>query len=105
MTQQPNSQDILFAGSIATGKSIVAACAGTLIRVKLELGGKDTSIVCPDVDVAATALKLVMGAMSNSDQVCVATKRMFIHLVIYAPMLKAMTEFVETMKLEETQTA
>jgi acyl-CoA reductase-like NAD-dependent aldehyde dehydrogenase len=94
-TQHPDIAKISFTGSIATGKKIMAACASSLKRVTLELGGNDASIVLPDVDVQKVAPELVMGAFQNSGQVCVATKRIYIHQDIYEPMLKAMVEFVK----------
>lgn len=79
LTAHPGIAKISFTGSIATGKKIMAACAPTLKRVTLELGGNDASIVLPDVDVKKTAPELVMGAFQNTGQVCVATKRIYIH--------------------------
>jgi acyl-CoA reductase-like NAD-dependent aldehyde dehydrogenase len=77
------------------------ACADTLKRVTLELGGNDASIVCPDVDIATTAPALVMGAIFNSGQLCLATKRIYIHENIYEPMVKAMGQFAATLKVGE----
>ncbi|KAK3713390.1 hypothetical protein LTR37_008582 [Vermiconidia calcicola] len=99
LTAHPGIAKISFTGSIATGKKIMAACAPTLKRVTLELGGNDASIVLPDVDVKKTAPELVMGAFQNSGQVCVATKRIYIHEDIYDDMLKEMVEFTKTMKV------
>ena len=79
LTAHPGISKISFTGSIATGKKIMAACAPTLKRVTLELGGNDASIVLPDVDVKKIAPELVMGAVLNTGQVCVATKRIYIH--------------------------
>lgn len=86
LTAHPGIAKISFTGSIATGKKIMAACASTLKRVTLELGGNDASIVLPDVDIKKTAPELVMGAFQNSGQVCVATKRIYIHEDIYDEM-------------------
>ncbi|KAK5129278.1 hypothetical protein LTR08_003634 [Meristemomyces frigidus] len=97
-TQHPGIAKISFTGSIATGKKIMAACASTLKRVTLELGGNDASIVLPDVDVKKVAPELVLGAFQNSGQVCVATKRIYIHEDIYDEMLKEMVAFVKTIK-------
>ncbi|KAF2770265.1 aldehyde dehydrogenase [Teratosphaeria nubilosa] len=98
LTMHPGIAKISFTGSIATGKKIMAAAASTLKRVTLELGGNDASIVCPDVDVKKTAPELVMGAFQNTGQVCVATKRIFIHQDIYDEMLKGMIAFTKTIK-------
>ena len=97
-TAHPGIAKISFTGSIATGKKIMAASAPTLKRVTLELGGNDASIVLPDVDVKKTAPELVMGAFQNSGQVCVATKRIYIHADIYDEMLKEMVEFTKSIK-------
>ncbi|KAJ9629532.1 hypothetical protein H2203_001906 [Taxawa tesnikishii (nom. ined.)] len=99
MTQHPGIAKISFTGSIATGKRIMAACATTLKRVTLELGGNDASVVLPDVDIEKTAPELVMGAFQNSGQVCVATKRIYIHEDIYKPMLEAMSKFASSLKV------
>ncbi|CAK3945879.1 aldehyde dehydrogenase [Lecanosticta acicola] len=96
-TTNPGIAKISFTGSIATGKKIMAACAHTLKRVTLELGGNDASIVCPDVDIKKTAPELVMGAFQNSGQVCVATKRIYIHKDIYDEMLQEMVNFTKTL--------
>ncbi|KAK4555962.1 hypothetical protein LTR86_007182 [Recurvomyces mirabilis] len=98
LTTHPNIQKISFTGSIATGKKVMAAAASTLKRVTLELGGNDASIVLPDVDIKKVAPELVMGAFQNSGQVCVATKRIYIHQDIYDEMLKEMVEFTKTIK-------
>ena len=98
LTAHPDIAKISFTGSIATGKKIMAACAGTLKRVTLELGGNDASIVLPDVDVKKVAPELVMGAFQNSGQVCVATKRIYIHQDIYDEMLAEMVNFTKTIK-------
>ena len=92
---------ISFTGSIATGKKIMAACAPTLKRVTLELGGNDASIILPDVDIKKVAPEVVMGAFQNSGQVCVATKRIYIHESIYKDFLAEMVNFVKTIKVGE----
>lgn len=97
LTAHPGIAKISFTGSIPTGKKIMAACANTLKRVTLELGGNDASIVLPDVDIKAVAPQLVMGAFQNSGQVCVATKRIYIHKDIYQETLAAMVEFTKSM--------
>lgn len=99
LTQHPGIAKISFTGSIATGKKVMAACASTLKRVTLELGGNDASVVLPDVDIKKVAPELVLGAFQNSGQVCVATKRIYIHEDIYDEMLKEMVAFTKTIKV------
>lgn len=67
-----------FTGSVATGKEIAVACAKTLKRYSLELGGNDAAIVLADVDIEMAANGLVWGAFCNAGQVCVRTKRAYV---------------------------
>lgn len=57
-TAHPGVAKISFTGSVASGKKVMAACAPTLKRVTLELGGNDAAIVCPDVDIADVVPKV-----------------------------------------------
>lgn len=92
-------QKISFTGSIPTGKKIMEVCAKTLKRVTLELGGNDAAIVCADVDIEVTAPAVVMAAFKNSGQICVASKRIYIHESIYQPFLAAMAECARALKV------
>lgn len=58
LTAHPGVAKVSFTGSTETGKKIMAACAATLKRVTLELGGNDAAIVCEDVDIPAVAGKV-----------------------------------------------
>jgi len=51
LTSHPDVAKISFTGSTPTGKKVMAACANTLKRVTLELGGNDAAIVCEDVNI------------------------------------------------------
>jgi acyl-CoA reductase-like NAD-dependent aldehyde dehydrogenase len=53
LTAHPGVAKVSFTGSVATGKKVMQACASTLKRVTLELGGNDAAIIYPDVDLAA----------------------------------------------------
>jgi acyl-CoA reductase-like NAD-dependent aldehyde dehydrogenase len=83
MTSHPGFAKISFTGSTATGKRVMASAAKDLKRVTLELGGNDAAIVMPDVDVDAVAQKIFFGAFYNTAQICVATKRLYVHEDIY----------------------
>lgn len=83
MTAHPGFAKISFTGSTATGKRVMESAARDLRRITLELGGNDAAIIMPDVDVAKVAQQLFFGAFYNSAQICVATKRMYVHEDIY----------------------
>ncbi|MES0875331.1 aldehyde dehydrogenase family protein [Sinimarinibacterium sp. HSW-8] len=83
MTAHPGFAKITFTGSTKTGKRVMEAAARDLKRVTLELGGNDACIVMPDVNLDEVAESLFFGAFYNTAQVCVATKRLYIHESIY----------------------
>jgi acyl-CoA reductase-like NAD-dependent aldehyde dehydrogenase len=67
--------------------------------VTLELGGNDPAIVLPDVDPAKVAPRLFWGAFTNSGQVCVAIKRLYVHEDVFRPVLAALTELARQVKV------
>jgi acyl-CoA reductase-like NAD-dependent aldehyde dehydrogenase len=99
MTPHPAVRKISFTGSVPTGKIIMRAAADDLKRVTLELGGNDPAVVLPDVDPAKVAQKLFWGAFSNSGQVCVAIKRLYVHEDIYRPVLDALSSLARDVRV------
>ncbi len=71
-------QKIVFTGSVATGRKVMAAAAETLTPVLLELGGKDPMIVCDDADLDRAAAGAVWGAFSNAGQTCISVERVYV---------------------------
>jgi acyl-CoA reductase-like NAD-dependent aldehyde dehydrogenase len=74
---------LCFTGSHATGVSVAAAVASRLVKVQLELGGKDPAYVCDDVDVAVAAAAVADGAFYNTGQSCCAVERVYVHAGIW----------------------
>jgi len=99
LTAHPGIAKISFTGSVATGKKVMEACAKTLKRITLEMGGNDPCIVYPDIDMDKAVPEVTMGCFWNSGQVCVATKRIYIHESIYTEFVKRMVEFTKNIKV------
>ncbi len=99
MTRHPGIDKISFTGSTATGRKVMASASETLKRVTLELGGNDPAIVLPDVSVEAIAEKLFWAAFTNTGQICVASKRMYVHKDIYEPLKAALVAYARTVKV------
>jgi len=68
LTVHPGIAKISFTGSIATGKKVMEACAKTLKRITLEMGGNDPCIIFPDVDLDKAVPEVTMGCFFNSGQ-------------------------------------
>ena len=74
---------VCFTGSVASGRAIEQAAAGTFAGVGLELGGKDPAYVRSDVDLAHAVENLVDGSYFNSGQCCCGIERIYVQADIY----------------------
>jgi len=79
MITDPRIHSIMFTGSAATGKRIMALASQNLTHVVLELGGKDPMIVLDDADLERSARGAIWGAFSNCGQVCSSIERIYVH--------------------------
>lgn len=92
---------VFFTGSYATGRKIAEAVAPRMVRLQLELGGKDPAYVADDVDVTAVAAAVADGAFYNAGQSCCAVERIYVHERIYPAFLEAFVNEVKGFKLGE----
>ena len=89
---------VFFTGSHATGQRIANAVAHKMVKLQLELGGKDPSYVRADLfeaDLKAAAESLADGAMYNTGQSCCSVERIYVHAAVYDAFL---AHFVSTVK-------
>lgn len=63
---------LVFTGSTAVGRKVMAAAAPHLTPLTLELGGKSPAIVCDDYPVEQAAARLATGKWFNGGQTCIA---------------------------------
>jgi acyl-CoA reductase-like NAD-dependent aldehyde dehydrogenase len=87
---------VFFTGSVATGKKIAAAVRGRLLKLQLELGGKDPVYVCEDVDVAKAAAGIADGAFYNTGQSCCSVERIYVAQKIFKPFVDAFVAEVKS---------
>jgi len=86
---------VFFTGSYATGAKIAEAAARKMIKVQLELGGKDPIYITDDVDVKAAAEATADGAFYNNGQSCCSVERIYVHEKVYAQYVE---HFMNTVK-------
>ncbi|MET0183143.1 MAG: aldehyde dehydrogenase family protein, partial [Caulobacterales bacterium] len=72
-----------FTGSVAGGRAIEKAAAGTFMTMGLELGGKDPAYVLPDAKIDHAIANLAEGAFFNSGQCCCGIERIYVHEEVY----------------------
>jgi acyl-CoA reductase-like NAD-dependent aldehyde dehydrogenase len=90
---------VFFTGSAATGARIAAAVGPRMIRLQLELGGKDPTYVADDADPKAAAESLADGAMYNTGQSCCSVERIYVHERIHDAFVAAFLETVAGFRL------
>jgi acyl-CoA reductase-like NAD-dependent aldehyde dehydrogenase len=88
-----------FTGSVAGGKAIERACAGTFTGIGLELGGKDPAYVAADADLHKAVDTLVDGAMYNSGQCCCGIERIYVAEPLYDKFIEAAAALTNQYKL------
>lgn len=90
---------ITFTGSVATGKKIAQVAAKNLKPVTLELGGNDPAIVLADADVKKIAEPIFWGAFTNTGQICIAIKRLYVHESIFDALVAELKAIAESIKV------
>jgi succinate-semialdehyde dehydrogenase/glutarate-semialdehyde dehydrogenase len=78
LVEDPRVGKIVFTGSVATGRKVMAAAATNLTPLVLELGGKDAAIVCRDADLDRAARGIAWGAFMNAGQTCASVERVYV---------------------------
>ena len=63
---------LLFTGSTAVGRLVMAAAAPQLTPLTLELGGKSPCLIAPDMPLALAVERMIFGKSLNAGQICVA---------------------------------
>lgn len=83
---------IFFTGSGHTGRLVMAAAAGHLTPVTLELGGKNPAIVDQTADPGAVARRVVWAKFLNAGQTCVAPDYVLVDQRAEGPLLAAIAK-------------
>lgn len=99
LARHPDVRKIAFTGSTAVGRTIVAASAGNLKRVQLELGGKGANIVFADADLEAAVNGSAFAVFHNQGQACIAGSRLILHESIAKEFLGRFVELAESIRL------
>lgn len=86
---------VLFTGSVATGKKVMAACAEFPVPVSLELGGIDAAIVRADADLEYAASTIAWGATFNHGQVCASVERLLAHESVFDELVERIADKME----------
>jgi len=76
---------------------VMAAAAGTLKRLNLELGGKSPAIVFPDCDIETVARQIAQGGMILCGQQCTGINRVLVHQACQKEIRSALSKALAAM--------
>lgn len=93
---------ISFTGSTAVGKRIAASAGGRLVRLSLELGGKNPLVVCDDADLDNAVKWTLLSAFSNAGQRCAASSRIIVLNSAYDEFVGKLVTRTRQLKLGNT---
>ncbi len=83
LTDSPVVRKLTFTGSTEVGRRLEQACASTLKRTSMELGGNAPFIVFDDADIDAAVEGALISKYRNSGQTCVCTNRILVQESIH----------------------
>lgn len=92
LIDHPGVDKISFTGSTATGKRIVAAAAGNMKRITLELGGKSPTFIFPDADLSRAIPAAAMSIFGHTGQVCAAGSRLYVHRKVFDAVIEGIVD-------------
>ncbi|MCX7256941.1 MAG: aldehyde dehydrogenase family protein [Polaromonas sp.] len=92
LVKHPGIAAISFTGSVGVGQRIAQACALTLKKMQLEMGGKNPQIVLDDADLAVAVELSVQSCFYATGQRCTASSRLIVTDRIYPEFIAALQQ-------------
>ena len=95
LTAHNDIAKVSFTGEIGTGKKVMAAAAGSLKEVTMELGGKSPLLIFNDADLENAVSAAMLGNFYTQGEVCTNGTRVFVQQDIYPAFIKRLVERTE----------
>ncbi|MET0843968.1 MAG: aldehyde dehydrogenase family protein [Mycetocola sp.] len=95
LVDHPDVGKIVFTGSTAVGKRIMAACASNVKALTLELGGKNSNVIFGDADLERAAAAAPGAAFDNAGQDCCARSRVLVERSVMERFLELLEPAVQ----------
>jgi len=99
MTSNPTVRKLTFTGSTEVGIKLMAACAPTVKKLSLELGGNAPFIVFDDADLDAAVEGAMLSKYRNAGQTCVCANRLLVQEGVYDAFAEKLGRAVAALKV------
>ncbi|MFP4032041.1 MAG: NAD-dependent succinate-semialdehyde dehydrogenase [Desulfococcaceae bacterium] len=104
LTGDPRVRKLTFTGSTEVGRTLMRACADTVKKISLELGGNAPFIVFDDADLDAAVEGAIASKYRNTGQTCVCANRMLVQSGVYYAFAERLVEKVKDLKVADGST-
>nr|WP_309723205.1 NADP-dependent succinate-semialdehyde dehydrogenase [Halomonas qiaohouensis] len=99
LTANPLVRKLSFTGSTEVGKVLLTACAQTVKKVSMELGGNAPFIIFEDADLDQAVAGVMASKFRNTGQTCVCANRIFVHDEIYDDFAERLAQAVSAQRV------
>lgn len=104
MIENPLIKGISFTGSTAVGRQIAAKAGAHLKKCCVELGGKDSLIVCDDAEMERATQAANFGSFMHQGQICMSVEKVLVHEKIFDEFLEKFVARAAKLKVGDTTT-
>ena len=99
LIEAPGLKAISFTGSCSVGHKLHADASARRLRIQLEMGGKNPTIVLADADFDSAVENVANAAFFSTGQKCTATSRAIVEDSIYDRFVEALAERTRRLKV------
>ncbi|MDH4188592.1 MAG: aldehyde dehydrogenase family protein [Betaproteobacteria bacterium] len=99
LIDNPRVKGVSFTGSTAVGRQIAARAGAHLKKCCVELGGKDSLIVCEDADLERASAAANFGSFMHQGQICMSVEKVLVHESVYDEFLRRFIERAARLKV------
>ncbi len=99
MVDHPAVNAVSFTGSCEVGNAVHARASARRIRIQLEMGGKNPTIVLADADLGKAVGNTINASMFSTGQKCTATSRVIVEEGIYDEFVAATVEAAKNLEV------
>ena len=94
LAAHPGIDQVVFTGSVQTGRRILRHAADHVRPAVMELGGKSAAIVYADADLESAARSIAIGAFAHAGQVCSAGSRIIVERSVHDALIEEIRKVV-----------
>lgn len=89
-------RNLSFTGSTEVGRVLLHACADTVVRASMELGGNAPFLVLEGADVDLAVDAAMVAKMRNGGSACTAANRFYVHRSVADDFVNTLTDRMES---------